>query len=91
MENLLITKTRKMEKRFHFKYMDDIRFQEILKHNKELDKSIQLLKQDNKKLSDALNKYALPALREYQNFSTNSLAKIAQGALERILELLKTR
>jgi hypothetical protein len=42
-------------------------------------------------LSDALNKYALPALREYQNFSTNSLAKIAQGALERILELLKTR
>ena len=69
--------------------MDDIRFQEIQKHNQLLSETIAELKAKNESISKALNDIALPALKEYQSFSPSSLARIAQGAIEKISQLLK--
>ena len=69
--------------------MDDIINQELLKENQDLAKVLSKRNEQIEQLTKALDEVALPALREYEQYSNNPLRLIAKKAMKEILELLK--
>lgn len=69
--------------------MDNGIIQELVNENSKLSESNKELKKDNEKLKEALDKIALPALREYEQYESGPIRLIAKKAMDIILEMLK--
>ena len=69
--------------------MDNLLIQEISKQNSKLSKEYNKIRKENENLKKALKGVALPALKEYQKYERHTMAKIAESALKKILELLQ--
>jgi cell division protein FtsB len=69
--------------------MDNILVQELVNENSKLSESNKELKKDNEKLKEALDKIALPALKEYEQYESGPIRLIAKRAMDMILEMLK--